>query len=90
MRKKPKHTVINNKDIRMMYYKDHIKVIRHDMEHLNAAISLILHREYGWDADQIAELVEKVGDMWRNYNGEHVLKLCEEETGLIYVPGDKG
>ena len=49
-----------------------------------AGIALSLHRNYGWEYEQINDLFQSSQVIWQECNdrNENMVQMCEEETGI--------
>lgn len=65
-------------------YKTLYNKINQIVPEVYAGIALALHRNYGWDYEQINELFEGSQRIWEDCNEKNVnmVQMCADETGI--------
>jgi hypothetical protein len=81
-RHKPKQD--NNYIYQERRWKAHIREM---VPKIYAGFALTLHRQYGFDFDQIVNILAETQELWQSdgNNGFDILKTCSEETGINFM-----
>lgn len=60
--------------------------VREMVPKIYAGFALTLHRQYGFDFDQIVNALAETQELWQSDGtGFDILKICSEETGINFM-----